>query len=346
MNVAGQDFKDISLLSGVNSVADGRSFAYWDFDRDGWQDILIVNANRPALEIYQNQIAKKFPNRKSVGFRLVGGNRSAKPSKQWSNRDAYGAKITIECGGKTIVRELKCGEGFAAQNSKTLLIGLGESEVIESVKIAWPSGKLQQLSGVQPGEVVTIYENSQESELQLTAESADGQQLAWSSEPLQATRPMEPAEEAFSKISFQLSGNSSDQQHRQNAKYCAYMAMATSCGICTKSLPQIAELKTALGDQVQFFGLPIDVADNKEKLDKYVQRNAPEYRMVSELDHNGKTAIAKIMATSLGSVATPAFLVTDKGGKLIAATAGVPPVSWLAEKIQRNQRKNDSPQPK
>ena len=35
----------------MDSIADGRGFAYFDFDRDGWQDVVLVNSNAPQLEL-------------------------------------------------------------------------------------------------------------------------------------------------------------------------------------------------------------------------------------------------------------------------------------------------------
>ena len=47
----GRRFSDISAISGLDNIADGRAFVLWDFDRDGWQDIALVNANTPLLNI-------------------------------------------------------------------------------------------------------------------------------------------------------------------------------------------------------------------------------------------------------------------------------------------------------
>ena len=44
---SGKEFVDISALAGTDSASDGRSFALFDYDRDGWQDIVVVNANQP-----------------------------------------------------------------------------------------------------------------------------------------------------------------------------------------------------------------------------------------------------------------------------------------------------------
>ena len=75
MNFRGGRFSDLSTLSGLDSEADGRSFVWWDYDRDGWLDIALVNANRPLLNLFRNQIGEQpgAANQQMIGIRLVGG---------------------------------------------------------------------------------------------------------------------------------------------------------------------------------------------------------------------------------------------------------------------------------
>ena len=56
MNQAGKQFADVSLVSGLDNPADSRGFVLFDYDRDGQQDIALVNANDPLLNLYHNQI--------------------------------------------------------------------------------------------------------------------------------------------------------------------------------------------------------------------------------------------------------------------------------------------------
>ena len=53
-NCGGSSFVDISGLSGLDNPADGRGFAVIDYDRDGWQDVALVNANEPLFSLYHN----------------------------------------------------------------------------------------------------------------------------------------------------------------------------------------------------------------------------------------------------------------------------------------------------
>ncbi len=55
---AGKSFSDISSVSGAHSISDGRSFAILDFDRDGWQDMILANVNSPVRQFaHQRKVA-------------------------------------------------------------------------------------------------------------------------------------------------------------------------------------------------------------------------------------------------------------------------------------------------
>ena len=58
INDAGRAFSDLSGVSGMDSIADGRGFAYLDYDRDGWVDVALVNSNAPQLELFRNRMGE------------------------------------------------------------------------------------------------------------------------------------------------------------------------------------------------------------------------------------------------------------------------------------------------
>lgn len=151
-----REFTDLSTLSGMDSIADGRGFATWDFNRDGKIDVALSNANAPLLNLYVNQIESK---NKIVAIRFVGGATSDGAGK-FSTRDGYGAVVTLETEkGIKIKREFRCGEGFAVQNSDTLLIGIGDSDSIQKLNVHWPSGITYEAKDIAAGSLVTLLEN-------------------------------------------------------------------------------------------------------------------------------------------------------------------------------------------
>lgn len=156
MNIRGGEFIDISGVSGADQIHDARSFVIWDFNQDGYPDIAVANSNNPLLQILTNQTSGS--SNRFLAFRLKGGNHTAKPNPGLSNMDAIGTSLIIDTGETRILRTLSAGEGFASQNSKTLVIGIGSVDRVKSVKIFWPSGKTQELGPIESNSLVTVDE--------------------------------------------------------------------------------------------------------------------------------------------------------------------------------------------
>lgn len=158
LNVSGNTFADLSGVSGADDVADGRTWAALDYDRDGWTDIALVNANAPLLSLYRNRIGEMKKSNHIKVF-LVGGAEGKDPGKGLSNRDGVGAVIEVMSGDRLIKRVRNLGEGYAAQNSATMTIGIGLEDTVQSVKVRWPSGKITMSeSSVRAGSIIVMEE--------------------------------------------------------------------------------------------------------------------------------------------------------------------------------------------
>src|SRR4029077_13082359 len=129
-------FSDVSGVVGLDFVEDGRAFALADFDHDGRLEVFLKNRNGPQLRLLKNVMPNLPP---SIAFRLRG---------RKSNRDAIGAVVTVETESTRQTRMLQAGSGFLSQHSKELFFGLGESRGPVKASIRWPSGLIQQVSGL------------------------------------------------------------------------------------------------------------------------------------------------------------------------------------------------------
>jgi hypothetical protein len=158
-NRDGQAFLDVSALSGLDNIADSRGFAVLDYDRDGWQDIALVNANQPLFNFYRNEMAGAGFDGGMIALRFVGGNRTASPSQEFACRDGYGARVTVDLGGEKLIREHRCGDGWSVQNSATMIVGIGAHDAAASVSVRWPSGRTVTIQDVAEGTLLTVYEN-------------------------------------------------------------------------------------------------------------------------------------------------------------------------------------------
>ena len=78
-----------------------------------------------------------------------GGNRSAWVSFTLrgveSNRDAVGARITVETGERTQVKEVNPFGSYLSRGGSAAHFGLGQADTVDRVVVRWPSGKSEEL---------------------------------------------------------------------------------------------------------------------------------------------------------------------------------------------------------
>lgn len=322
LNLEGRQFKDVSAVAGLDDLADGRSFAVFDFDRDGWLDFALTNKNEPRIELFRNGIGR-LADQGFVGVRFVGGNTRSQPSA-WSNRGGYGARISVQVGDRTLVREHRCGEGFAAQNSATMHIGLGASLVAERLTVTWPSGRVQELEEATTGSLVTVYENPQD--------SPTGESFVFASyspeRPVSLPGPA-AAPEAAPRLALAGLGASS-----VSPRLRLVTTLATWCLPCRREVPVLSALSNRFdAAELGLYGVAIDPEDGPEALQQWETELDPPYAMLS-LSAEERTGIQRLVAEQLGSEGVPATLILDPEGRLLHAQWGPPTVSTLRRLLE------------
>src|SRR5207244_1273105 len=112
---------------------------------------LVVMADRqaPQLRVFRNDFETRSA---SLAVHLRG---------TASNRDAIGARVTVDTDRVHKVKVVQSGSGFLSQHSKELLIGLGASERILKLTVNWPSGNTQVFTDVPPNTRLRIVEGSE-----------------------------------------------------------------------------------------------------------------------------------------------------------------------------------------
>lgn len=324
-NGHGDLFTDISTISGMDNPADSRGFVLWDYNHDGWQDVALVNANAPLLNLYRNDIGRATPNGGERGgmiaLRFVGGS-TAPTTSSFACRDGYGAIVTVELEKHTLKREHRCGEGYASQNSSTLVVGIGDSRTARSVVVRWPSGVSHRTENVPEGCLLTVFENPEEAP---TGEPFLRQEYR-SREPGGA--PLNRAPRTSDEREFVVSGRDSlPRSGPANVELRVYTTMATWCLACKQHLPQLRRLQAALGDgAIELIGVPIDENDSTEKLTDYFTQWQPPYRLLLELTPQERSLVN---STLDGVDVLPSTIVTDAAGRVLYAGSGVPSVSDL-----------------
>ncbi len=139
-------FSDVSGVVGMDFIEDSRSFVLADVDHDGRLEVLLKNRNAPQIRILHNTMKECG---KSIAFRLRGTK---------SNRDAIGASVTLEAGGKLQTKYLQAGSGFLSQHTKEIFFGIGDAEVAVRATIRWPDGFTQKFEKLPVNHRIEIEE--------------------------------------------------------------------------------------------------------------------------------------------------------------------------------------------
>jgi len=327
LNQRGKQFTDVSRISGADNIADCRTFVYWDYDRDGWLDMAVVNSNSPLLSIYHNDIgqSEKEDYGNMIGLRLVGGNRSSEPSHTQACRDGYGAKVRVDLSDMTLVREHRCGEGFAGQNSATMVIGIGSHREARLVEVRWPSGQTQEISNVTSGTLLTVYQDA--------AESPDGS--GFLSQPYRSPGASTSVVAKYARVdesmNLDLPGSSSSSRLRM------YTTMATWCASCKKQIPQLAFLKSQFDNQeLVMYGVPVDRSDDLEKLEQYRSTYDPAYELLTGLSASHRSQIKRILDKTTPLEALPSSIIIDAAGRVLKSFVGVPTSSELKKLLSND----------
>lgn len=339
-NHRGETFENLSAISGLDTPADSRGFVLWDYDHDGLQDIAVVNANEPLLNLYHNEIAgrESSPGGAAgkrggmIALRFEGGNRSGGPS-DFACRDGYGAMVVASLGQTILKREHRCGEGYATQNSATMILGVGALTEVPAITVRWPSGKSAATERVPVGTLLTVYENP--------VDSPDG--TAFVSRPYRRARaPSAVASGAGGRRPrprfplADLANLKSSGGVGQPAKFRVYTTMATWCRACITHVPEMRLLESTLRkDGVDFIGVPVDDGDDAEKLRAFVDKWRPPYNLLIDLPADRRRAVTEFLGrlTRTSEPAVPTTVVTDSSGAILLVGSGIPSVSVIRKAL-------------
>jgi len=77
-----------------------------------------------------------------------------------TNRSAIGARVTLEAGGVTQMRDVRGGGGHGNQNSRVVHFGLGGESDIDGVTVRWVGGATETITGLAPNGRYHVVEGS------------------------------------------------------------------------------------------------------------------------------------------------------------------------------------------
>ncbi|HEX8738197.1 MAG TPA: redoxin family protein [Pyrinomonadaceae bacterium] len=309
LNLGTKKFVDISGVSGIDSMTDGRAGVFADFDNDGDLDVFSTTIQNQSHLLFRNNVGQ---DNNFLRVALEGDK---------TGRDAYGAVVRVKTGAGILTKIKSGGSGFISQHDPRLLFGLGKDQKAEWIEVTWANGKIEKFEA----------EASAGSTLLLKEGTGKAQRLALAKANL--PNPLTKAE-IFArslKISIgkplpdfavkTMSGAQSLMKKQMKAgRKTLINVWATWCIPCGTEMPELEKMRARLAARgVDLVGLNVDV-EKTANVKGYVAGKRVTYPILV----GGAIAIEQLYATDELSV--PLSILVDEKGIVTDLIPG-----WSAE---------------
>ncbi|MFY0598834.1 MAG: VCBS repeat-containing protein [Cyclobacteriaceae bacterium] len=144
-------FQRLNSQSAISRISISNGLGVFDFDADGDMDILIGNTPEPMF-LFQNTVSELKPERNWIQILLEGTT---------SNRNAIGSVVEIFMEDQSLIRNYH-GSAYLAQSYVPVHFGLKNFEVIDSLKVKWPSGTISTYKGINANQFIKLIEGNPE----------------------------------------------------------------------------------------------------------------------------------------------------------------------------------------
>jgi thiol-disulfide isomerase/thioredoxin len=292
LSLAGQRLVDVSYLSGTDGIEDGRALAVADLDRDGHDDLIVVNRNAPLLRVYLNRVGAAS-GRHFVGIRLEGA------------AQAVGARVAVTACGTTQTRELSLGTGLAVTNSPTLTFGVDRCASIDELVVRFRRGERRSWSHLAADRLYRVVEGKGLKELP----------GAYAAREAAAAVATDAAGQAL------LAGVPKSTLHGR--RRVLIDLFASWCQACARQAPRLDRL-AAFDPELEIVGITVEPSDDEAALARLPASPHPR------LAWNAPRAAA-VRALMGEAPPLPSSLIVDVGsGAVLWRGAGLPTRSDLA----------------
>ncbi|MFQ5739075.1 MAG: ASPIC/UnbV domain-containing protein [Acidobacteriota bacterium] len=304
LNLKGKRFKDISGVSGTDSILDGRSTVLADFDNDGDLDVFLTSIQGQAHQLFRNNVGQ---DNHYVRLSLVGTR---------SGTDAFGAQVRLKTTQGIQTRVQSGGNGFLAHHDPRLLFGLGRSREAEWVEILWPSGTRERFGPVEADTSLRIVEGE------------GGRPHTIVERRLNLPDPVSVKETFWSRLRFDKGGRLPDLPLKAlrgdgagesvnletGAPYFLNF-WATFCGPCRQEMPELEKLRHRFEAKgIRLVGISLDESP------KGVRSFAEKLGVSYPLYLADGPAVADLFAHR--QIFIPLSILVDASGRVVDAFAG------------------------
>jgi peroxiredoxin len=298
LNLGTKKFVDVSGVSGIDSITDGRAGVFADFDNDGDLDVFSTTIQHQKHLLFRNNVGQ------DNNFLRV-----ALEGDKKAGRDAFGSVVRVKTSAGILTKIKSGGSGFISQHDPRLLFGLGKDSRAEWIEVTWANGTVEKFDANAVAGATLV--------LKQGAGKAESVALAKTNLPDPLTKAEIFAQNLKIKIGQPLpdfalktiAGAASSMQKNLKAKRSTLINVwATWCLPCAKEMPELEKMRPRLAIRgIDIVGINVDT-ETGVNIRKYLTEKRVTYPILI----GGVAAIERLYATDELSVPL-SILVDEKG---------------------------------
>lgn len=131
-----------------------RGAAHGDYDGDGDLDVLLTENDGPA-HLWRNDVRERAREGRASYLRVAFRGRE-------SNRDGVGAEVVGIADSEHMRSRVHTGASYLSQSALAVTFGLGGAERVDTLRVEWPSGQVDEHVGVEANRAVRVVEGAGE----------------------------------------------------------------------------------------------------------------------------------------------------------------------------------------
>ena len=297
-------YTEVSGVSGIDHISDGRASVFADFDNDGDLDVFMTTIQGQSHLLFRNNVGSD--------------NRFLRVAVEGTTcgRDAFGAVVRVKTSAGILTKIKAGGAGFASQHDPRLLFGLGQDAKAEWVEVTWPNGKQQRFDNVAAGSSLRLREDAANFELLKETKASLPEPLNREARLLASLKLKKG--QPFPVVTVNpLTGAAKPlTAFLPKGRKTLINLWATWCIPCAKEMPELNRLYPQLKAQgIELIGLSIDT-DGIGVVRDYVKQRPVKYPIIN----TGEKGIEQIFATDSASV--PLTVLLDERGRVLKVFGG------------------------
>jgi thiol-disulfide isomerase/thioredoxin len=300
---------EISGISGLDSITDGRAGVFADFDNDGDLDVFSTAIQGESHLLFRNNVgsANNF-----LRVTLTGTT---------TGRDAFGTVVRVKTSAGIETKIKAGGSGFISQNDPRLLFGLGKNAKAEYVEVTWPNGKQQRFENVAANASIAVTEGSDKFALVKEIKTTLPDPLT-REDQLLTTLKLKKGQPFPALQVDQLDGTKAPLHSLLTKGHKTLVNLwATWCIPCLKEMPELDKLYPQLkASNISLIGLSIDLDEEGKKGFQLVNEFLTKRKVSYPIAVIGEAGGRQIYAVE--DPAVPLSILLDEKGNVEKVISG------------------------